>query len=259
MSSYLTSILPANKRFFALEKLDDDINIDTEELKAKLKDDKKMAGLKLTPLAKKEEVTYGGSKKKKGGKKQKPTDAKEEQKDELVQDEFDPETKVVFDIQIRNAFSQVKMEPPVFNKDVEETIVAVEKKKGELEQQVEKKTAEIADLRKNAEETVPSLAELKERFKDAPLKERGDKGTHGRDGRRGTRGGRGGNRDRGENTQWHGNQERHPPREGQQEKPADAEELYNQEDSFEAQNTKVEKAKHAPRRGKISENDFPKL
>lgn len=246
---------------FALEKLDDDINIDTEELRAKLKDDKRMAGLKLTPLAKKEEITYGGSKKKKAGKKQKPTDTKEEQRDEPVQDEFDPETKVVFDIQIRNAFSQLKMEPPVFNKDVEESIVAVDKKKVDLEQQVEKKASEIADLKKNAEESVPSLAELKERFKDAPLREKGDKGTHGRDGRKGTRGGRGGNRDRDrdENTQWHGNQERHPPREGKQERPADAEDLYQEEDSFEAQKTRVEKAKHAPRRGKISENDFPKL
>lgn len=263
MSSYLTSILPSNKKLFALEKLDDDLDFNTDDIQAKLKGDKKMAGLKLGPLVKKENVTHGVSTKKKGSKKQKPQDAKEEKKEEPADDQYDPETKIVFDIQIRNAFSQIQAEPPVFNKDVEASIVAVEKKKAEFEKKVNEKASEIANLRKNAEESVPSLTELKERFKDAPLKEKGDKGTHGRDGRRGTRGGRatrGADRERGtDNSNWHGARERHPKREGNQEKPEDAEELYQEEDSFEAQKKRSEKAKHVPSKAKISETDFPKL
>jgi hypothetical protein len=254
LSTYLTSILPNNRRMLALEKLDEDVNLTAEELKAKLQGDKKMAGLKLTPLAMKEQITYSqGNKKKKGDKKPKKEEA-EEKKEEVNEDQFDPDAKIVFDIQVRNAFSQLKMEPPTMNKEVEAVIDAVEKKKVELEDLVEKKAAEIANLRKTAETVVPQLAELKEQFKDAP-REKGEKGSHGHKERRGARGGKRG----GEGGQWHGPQDRHPKREGIAEKKEDAEELYEQEDSFDTQKKRTEKQRHFPKHTNITETDFPKL
>lgn len=246
----------------ALEKLDEDITIDVEELKSKLMADKKMAGLKLTPMVKKEQSNYNeGNKKKKNDKndkKDKKTDAKVEKKVEQPDEhQFDPDTKIVFDIQIRNAFSQLKIDTPVFNKEVEPAIGIVEKKKAELEELVKQKTEEIANIKKNAEQSVPSLAELKEKFKDAPLRDRDDtKGTHGHKDRRGTRGGR---REKGDNNvQWHGaRNEKHPKREGDEEK-ADAEDHDQQEDSFEAQVRRKDKERHV-RKGPITEGDFPKL
>lgn len=257
LSNYLTSILPSNRRLLALEKLDDDVNLTTEELNAKLQGDKKLAGLKLTPLVKKEQITYSqGGKKKKNDKKPKK-EAVEEKKEEITEDQFEPEAKIVFDIQIRNAFSQLKMEPPTMNKEVEATIQSVEKKKVELEELVEKKAAEIANLRQTAESTIPQLAELKEQFKDAPLpREKGDKGSHGHKDRRGARGGKRGG---GDSVQWHGPQDRHPKREGNLEKKEDAEELYEQEDSFETQRRNTEKQRHLPKNTNITESDFPKL
>lgn len=259
--NYLTSILPSNRRLFQLEKIEDDINLNLEDIASQLKADKKLAGLKLTAAPMKEQIVYSQGNKKKHAKKSKPDAKADEKKPEEVEENFDPESKIILDLQIRNAFTQIKLDAPVFNKDVEPSIQAVEKKKIEVEELVTKKAEEIANIKKNAEQSVPTLAELKEKFKDAPVREKGEKGTHGHKDRRGARGGRTGGRGEGRGEggkEWHGPRDRHPKREGDQEK-ADAEEQYEEEDSYEVQKRNAEKARHAPKKGPILESDFPAL
>lgn len=241
-----------------MEKLDDDISIKLDDIQSHLKSDKKLSGLKPAPI--KEQIVYSQGNKKKHQKKSKPETKEAEKKPEVVEEDFDPEAKIILDIQIRNAFSQINIDAPVFNKDVEPSIEAVEKKKVELEQLVKSKAEEIANIRKNAESSVPTLAELKERFKDAPIKEKGEKGTHGHKERRGTRGGRrGGDRTERENTDFRGPRDRHPRREGDQEKADAEEQQYEDEDSYEVQRRNAEKARHVPKKGPILESDFPAL
>lgn len=238
-----------------MEKLDDDININVADIDSQLKADKKLAGLKLKVAPMKEQIVYSQGNKKKHQKKTKPEAKEDEKKPEVIEENFDPDSKIVLDIQIRNSFSQIKIEPPVFNKDVESSIQAVEKKKVELEELVKKKAEEIASIRQNAEKNVPTLEELKEKFKDAPVREKGEKGTHGHKDRRGARGGRRG----GDNANWHGARERHPKREGDQEK-ADAEDQdHDDENSYEVQKRNAEKQRHAPKKGPILDSDFPTL
>lgn len=260
--SYLTSILPSNRKLFQLEKLDDDININVDDVNSHLQADKKLAGLKLKAAPMKEQIVYSQGNKKKHQKKTKPDGKEDEKKVEVAEENFDPDTKIVLDIQIRNAFSQIKVESPVFNKDVEPSILIVEKKKTELEELVKKKAEEIASIRLTAEKTVPTLEELKEKFKEAPVREKGDKGTHGHKERRGARGGRrGGDRAErgGDNSNWHGARERHPKREGDAEKADAEEQAFEEEDSYEVAKRTAERTRHVPKKGPILESDFPAL
>ena len=260
LTSFLTSILPQNKRLLAVEKMEDDAAINEDDLRSQLQSDKKMAGLKLMVTKKEQPVEH----KKKDDKKKKDKKAEEKKPEAPVveDDSEDPNKKLIFDLQIRNAFSQLKVEPPTINKDLSSAIDVLEKRRSELDQQVKSKEKEITELRAKAEASVPSIDELKERFKDAPTRERdGEKGTHGHKERRGARGGRGGrDRDEKDNTQWKGGRpERHPRREGDQEK-ADIEQNEEDQDSFEEQNRRREKdRKAAPKKANLAEGDFPKL
>ena len=249
-----------------------------EELKNKLQSDKTLAGLKLA-MPKKEYAANEGNKKKNNNKKKdaKPEGKKAaEETKPAEEDNEDPEKVIVFDQQTRNAFSQLKMEPPAANKDINSTLDELEKRKTDLDQKVKAKEAEIQNLRKLADANVPSVDELKEKFKDLPPRERDEeKGTHGhkdrrddrRDDRRGARGGarggRSGGNDKGERSdvQWKGlRTERHPRRQGDEEKADIQEQQQEQEDSFEEQSRKREKERRVPtQKGNLAESDFPKL
>ena len=241
--------------------MEDDAAINEDDLLNQLKSDKKMAGLKLMPSSKKEQPVEHKKKDDKK-KKDKKTEEKKSEAAPVEDDSDDPNKKLIFDLQIRNAFSQLKVELPTINKDLSSSIDLLEKRRVELDQQVKSKEKEITELRVKAEASVPSIDELKEKFKDAPTRDRdGDKGTHGHKERRGTRGGRGAREiDDKDNHQWKGaRNERHPRREGDQEK-ADLDQNDEDQDSFEEQNRKREKdRKAAPRKANLAEGDFPKL
>ncbi len=237
-----------------------------------------MKGLQLQ-MSKKEPITYGPTKKKDNKKKDQKEEKKVMEEKAPVEESDDPNKVLVFDLQIRNAFSQLKLDPPATSKDLNATLDVLEKKRAELDQLVKTKTSEISNLRAQAEANVPSLDELKELFKDPPVRERDlEKGTHGHKDRKGARGGRGGRGDRrggdraergdaprgGDRAdQWRGGRnERHPRREGEQERAdlleheVEAEEA----DSFEEETRRREKERRgAPKKSNLAETDFPKL
>jgi hypothetical protein len=244
---------------FARESLEEEKFMSDADIQAKISGNKAFAGLKV--LTKEPLPTGPADKKKKGGKKdevKKEEPKKEEVKKEEIND--DPNQKIVFDLQVRNSFSLIGLEPPVANKDLEASIKAIEEKKNAFDELVKKKADEIAAIRKNAETEVPSIEELKLKYKDIPMYDRDEKGTHGHKDRerRGARGGRRG----GERGQWHGRQERHPPREGDEEK-ADEAERYEDDDSYEIERRqqKEEEVKRSKAKANVqlTAADFPTL
>ena len=250
----------------AKEDITDEKYMTEAELQAKIKSNKAYAGLKV--MVKEPLRTEPVGKKKKGGDKKKDDeDKKEEPKKEEpkapVENIDDPDQKLVLDLMIRNAFSQLKIEPPVANKDIDASIKQVEAKRIEIDEMVKKRAEEIASIRVSAETEVPTLEELKLKYKDAPRERDEDKGTHGHRDRRGARGGKyGGERREGGDQQWKGGREgRHPPREGDQEKADEIEK--DEEDSVEIDRRRRDKEANERKKVKnpssLTAADFPTL
>lgn len=204
-------MLPSNKRLFAAEVIEDDIALTAEQLSAKLTGNKAFAGLKLA-VKTKEDLAPAVAQKKKDKKKKddkKAAPAKEEAAAPVEAE--DPNQKIIFELDIRNAFSQIKIEPPELVKDIEDVLVTLDKKKGQLEKEIKEKDTSLEALKRQAEASVPSIEQLKELFKEIP-KDDDRPRDRSRKERRGTRGGAG-------NVQWKGRQhERHAKKEGDFEK-----------------------------------------
>lgn len=204
-------MLPSNKRLFAAEVIEDDIALTAEQLSAKLTGNKAFAGLKLA-VKTKEDLAPAVAHKKKDKKKKddkKAAPAKEEPAAPVEVE--DPNKKIVFELDIRNAFSQIKIEPPELVKDIEDVLVTLDKKKGSLEKEIAEKDTSLEALRRQAEAHVPSIEQLKELFKDLPKDDERPR-DRSRKERRGTRGGS-------DNVQWKGGRhERHSKKEGDFEK-----------------------------------------
>lgn len=210
---YLTSILPSNKRLLAIEDIEDASNINTADLSAQIQGDSKFKGLKLS-VKKEPELPFSITNKKKGGKKNKDDKKPAQKEDAPVKQEEDEDVnkKLVFELDIRNSFSLVSIEPPEALKDVEDVIQTLEKKRGHLESEIKNKEGDFETLKKKAEESVPTIEQLKELFKDAPTRdyEEGRPRDRSRKERRGTRGG---------NQQWRGKgNDKHEKRTGEVEK-----------------------------------------
>lgn len=255
LESYLASLLPSNRKLLKINRTEEEVTITEEEVLEKIQGDKKLASLGLKPIIKKEVPQFNEGKKKgkgKGKKGQKKEEEKkvEEKVEEDEEDLDDPERKLIFELQIRNAFSQLNIEPPTINKELEASIAEVEKKRVEYESKVSEKEKEIASLKENAEKEVPSIDELKIKFADAPAPRTRD---HNKKDRRGDKG----------NTQWRGKQdERHPPKTGDREKVEEAEtfgDVPAAEEDFNEDEERKAKQSKANQNKKLTAEDFPSL
>lgn len=213
-------MLPQNRRLLQSISLGDDTpQLSREEIEAKLKDDKKLAGLGLKLAVVKQSAEPQG-KPKKDNKKKPDTKAAPQTAaaPEAKEDLNDPERKLIIDLVMRENFDKLKLAPPTFVKDLEGSIAAVEKKKSEIAGLIASKADEIKKIHEEADKNVPSLDELIATYKDFKPPREDGKGDHGHKNQE-RKGARGGRRGDGGNTQWRGpGNAKHARREGDQER-----------------------------------------
>lgn len=243
--SYLTSILPSNKRLLALENIEE-AGLNEAEVLKKMEGNKDYKGLKMNIVVKKEVSAYNviEKKPKKNQKGKGKAETEDVPKTAPKEDHDDPNAPIIFDIQIRQAFTQLKVTPPSIMKELEPMIVTIEGKKKELEAQVASKEEELKKLRETAEKSVPTIEELKLKFKDAPTRdERFHKGGERREHRdRGTRGGHKG----------------HDKKHGQHHEDKHQDDELPEEEPEEHDHRKHQK--YAPKlKTNLNESDFPQL
>lgn len=231
---------------------EDTPQLSREEIEAKLKDDKKLAGLGLKLAVVKQSAEPQGNKKKDTKKKPETKASPQTAAPEAKEDLNDPERKLILDIITRENFASLKLTPPSFVKELEGAIAAVEKKKIEIAGLIANKADEIKKLHDEAEKNVPSIDEIISQYKDTKYVREDGKGDHGHKNyeRKGARGGRG---NAGTSQQWRGpGNAKHARKEGEQERQ-------DLDDNYEAPKQAERPAeKQRPQKPLVAE-DFPSI